>query len=80
MHVYNLFIKPEKLLDVFKKIGFQKKELVGLLPVLSPKSLYHILINGEVHENFSFKITQSTLIGYLGYEILAVLYCTRYSR
>jgi len=67
LHVYNLFIKPHILFKKFAKFGFQKKELVGLKPILTLKALFHFLTKREVHEKFSFKITKSTFIGYLGY-------------
>ena len=67
LHVYHLFIKPKKLISYFENLGFQKKVLVGIQPVLSIKSIFQLLKTREINEDFSFKISSSTSIGYLGY-------------
>jgi len=66
LHVYRLFIKPQELIESFERIGFSKKELLGLQPILTLKSIYHIITKGEVPDDFNFKISKSLLIGYLG--------------
>ncbi len=67
LHVYNLFIKPQELISSFEKLGLQKKELTGLAPVLTAKSIYDVVIKGEINDDFTFKITPSLCIGYMGY-------------
>lgn len=67
LHVYHLFIKPNKLIENFKVLGCHKIELLGLSPKILSKSFFNLIRTGIVDKGFAFHINPSLLTGYIGY-------------
>lgn len=65
MHVIDLFIKPEELINHLKQKGLRNIEIVGIRPVLSSMPIKNYF-TGVVPETFRFKITKLTALSYMG--------------
>lgn len=65
MHVLKLFIRPQELKEFCLKASMKVKEQVGLRPVLRSIPWTRIF-SGEVPSTFSFKLTKSSFLSYMG--------------
>jgi 2-polyprenyl-6-hydroxyphenyl methylase/3-demethylubiquinone-9 3-methyltransferase len=65
MHVINLFIKPQELRKYCTEAGIEIYEMKGLRPILSTISC-KMIRTGVISELMRFKITNSTLMSYIG--------------
>lgn len=65
MHVLNLFIKPEEVIDYCLEAGLKVERMTGIRPVISSLGL-KTPITGIVSARFRFKLTPSMLISYMG--------------
>lgn len=66
MHVIQLFIKPSELSYFCQKAGLKTEEMTGIRPEFSSIPLKS-LFSGVVPRSFSFKLTKSLLLSYMGY-------------
>lgn len=69
LHVLELFIKPEDLKVMLEKSGFKNSKMFGHRPDFLTLPFWQMLFTGEVSDQFSFKFTNSLLIGYVGIAI-----------
>jgi 2-polyprenyl-6-hydroxyphenyl methylase / 3-demethylubiquinone-9 3-methyltransferase len=68
MHVIELFITPKELAKMCEKSGMKVEEMTGIRPrfsTLTAKSIF----TGVVPEKFSFKLTPSLKLSYMGFAI-----------
>jgi 2-polyprenyl-6-hydroxyphenyl methylase / 3-demethylubiquinone-9 3-methyltransferase len=65
MHVIHLFIKPRELKEYCKGAGIEIYELKGVRPILSSIT-WKMIRTGVISELMRFKITNSTLMSYIG--------------
>ncbi|MBK7889582.1 MAG: 3-demethylubiquinone-9 3-O-methyltransferase [Bdellovibrionales bacterium] len=66
MHVIELFITPEELVQMSHQAGLQVREMTGIRPRFSTLTL-RSLFTGVVPEKFAFKLTRSLKLSYMGY-------------
>ncbi len=66
VHVYRLLVKPAELEAAARAAGLELRGLTGIRPVLNGAFL-RSLLRRRVHPGFSFTLTASTAVGYLGY-------------
>lgn len=66
MHVIELFITPEELRNQCQACNLEVLEMTGIRPRFSTLTLKSIL-TGVVPEKFSFKLTPSLKLSYMGY-------------
>jgi 2-polyprenyl-6-hydroxyphenyl methylase/3-demethylubiquinone-9 3-methyltransferase len=66
LHVIDLFIKPSELTKYCADASLSVQEMVGIRPKFSTLTIKAIL-SRSVPENFSFKLTKSTSLSYMGY-------------
>ncbi len=69
MHLYSYFIKPNELKKFCHQNGLQTKEVIGIKPKIFKKSFWKMLYTKEVPHDFEFILTDSTLMGYLGFAL-----------
>lgn len=69
MHLYKYFIRPKELFNICFEFGIETIEQVGIRPKFMSRSFFSSLFKRKVCPNFSFKITESLLLGYLGVAI-----------
>lgn len=67
LHVHHLFLKPKELIEFFNIFDFELVEMIGVRPEFSWKRLLRLLLNGQINEDFKFKISQSLTIGFMGF-------------
>jgi len=67
IHVYNLFIKPKELVQMGAKLGLIFKDISGIRPRFFSKAFAWSLFHRRIHPKFSFMLTPSLAVGYLGY-------------
>jgi 2-polyprenyl-6-hydroxyphenyl methylase/3-demethylubiquinone-9 3-methyltransferase len=65
MHVIDLFITPKELTDMCNKNHFNVLEMTGIRPQFSTITIKS-LFTGTVPENFSFQLTSSLKLSYMG--------------
>jgi 2-polyprenyl-6-hydroxyphenyl methylase/3-demethylubiquinone-9 3-methyltransferase len=65
MHVIELFITPEELIKMCKSSQLNVQEMTGIRPRFSTLTVKSIL-TGIVPEKFSFKLTRSLKLSYMG--------------
>lgn len=68
MHVIELFIKPEELVEFCRANQMQVQEMTGIRPLLSTVTAKG-LFSRTVPENFRFTLTKSLKLSYLGYAL-----------
>jgi 2-polyprenyl-6-hydroxyphenyl methylase/3-demethylubiquinone-9 3-methyltransferase len=66
LHVIELFVKPKELTKYCADAGLLVQEMVGIRPKFSSLTLKSLMTR-TVPTNFSFKLTKSTLLSYMGY-------------
>lgn len=66
LHVYELFIKPSELTNFCLNHSLHMNKIEGIRPRFN-FAFFKSLFKREIDDQFSFKITSSTLMGYLGY-------------
>ena len=66
MHVLPLFIKPKELEGYCIKAGLQPMEMTGIRPALG-RPFWQMLATRRVPKDFTFRLTPSLNISYLGY-------------
>lgn len=67
MHILRLFISPKSLDKMNKLAGLKTIHMMGIRPRFEKISFWKSLLKREVHPDFSFKFTKSTLLSYIGY-------------
>ncbi len=67
MHIYRLFIKPQEMRAFCKNASLDIQEMLGLKPKIFSLSLFKMLIQRKVPENFRFEFSRSLLTGYIGF-------------
>jgi 2-polyprenyl-6-hydroxyphenyl methylase/3-demethylubiquinone-9 3-methyltransferase len=67
MHVYPLFIKPKELTKICETHNLHVEKLLGFRPELFNKSLFQLLIQRKIGENFKFRFSKSLATGYCGF-------------
>lgn len=65
LHVLRMFVKPEELRDMCDASGFEAPAIHGSRPRFG-WPLWRMLFTGQVGDDFSFKTTPSTKLGYAG--------------
>ncbi len=70
VHVYRLLVKPAELEAAGRAAGLEPRERTGIRPVLN-RAFGWSLLHRRVHPGFSFTLTESTAVGYLGYFVKA---------
>ena len=65
LHVIRLFVKPAELKEYCRRAGMKVNQLNGIAPKLGLNFL-KMIFTGVVPDGFQFKITQSTLLSYVG--------------
>lgn len=65
MHVIDLFITPEELTQMCRASGMQVQAMTGIRPRFSTLTVSSVF-TGVVPEKFSFKLTKSLKLSYMG--------------
>ena len=65
VHSHSMFITPDELEDAGRKCGLKRIDLTGIRPRLDG-AFISSLLNRRVHPDFSFTLTRSTRVGYVG--------------
>lgn len=68
MHIIRLFLKPKEVENFCRQAGMKPIETAGIRPVFSTIPLKNYF-TGIVPESLRFKITESTLLSYIGYAV-----------
>lgn len=68
-HVYRLFIKPKEMDRYCRQAGLVPEKWTGIRPELLRWDVLSHILSGRVPESFSFKLTPSLRVGYLGVAI-----------
>ena len=66
LHVYNLFIKPDEVVDFCQKNGMQQPYFEGVMPKVFSANFLKLLFTGVVPKGFTFQTTSSLGAGYFG--------------
>jgi 2-polyprenyl-6-hydroxyphenyl methylase/3-demethylubiquinone-9 3-methyltransferase len=69
IHVYELFITPNELKQMFGRAHLQVEVLKGFMPNMISFAFWKMLATGEVPKSLSFMFTPSTAIGYSGLSV-----------
>jgi 2-polyprenyl-6-hydroxyphenyl methylase / 3-demethylubiquinone-9 3-methyltransferase len=69
MHCLPYFIKPEELKRMCRDNRLEVILFRGLVPKIFQVAFWKMLATGKVDDNFSFKFTRHTMMGYLGISI-----------
>ncbi len=67
LHVYQLFIKPQELINYLSKENCNLIEVKGLNPKFTIKNFTKLLFKNEVDANFSFTFSNRLHAGYIGF-------------
>jgi 2-polyprenyl-6-hydroxyphenyl methylase/3-demethylubiquinone-9 3-methyltransferase len=67
LHVIELFIKPSRLASMCQSTGLEPKEWTGIKPNLFRWSTLRGVIQRRVPKDFSFSLTPSLMVSYLGF-------------
>lgn len=70
MHVAELFIKPSELSQFCQNHQMKIEDMIGIRPVLSSIT-FKSLLTGHVPVDFSFTLTKSLMLSYMGYAFKA---------
>jgi 2-polyprenyl-6-hydroxyphenyl methylase / 3-demethylubiquinone-9 3-methyltransferase len=65
VHSHSMFITPEELTAAGRRAGLRPLDLTGIRPRLD-RAFLSSLVKRRVHPDFSFKLTRSTRVGYVG--------------
>ena len=68
VHVYDLFIKPDELIQMAGHHCLSVKEVQGVRPVVN-HAFWWSVFHRRVHPGFAFRISGSKAVGYLGYAV-----------
>ncbi len=66
MHCLRYFIKPSELRSICASHGLKVESLQGLAPRFGQRAFWKLLLTGRVADDFAFRFTRSTPMGYLG--------------
>jgi 2-polyprenyl-6-hydroxyphenyl methylase/3-demethylubiquinone-9 3-methyltransferase len=66
LHCYRNFIKPSELQTMCERGGMPVVTMRGLEPVIWQRAFWKMVVTGTVDDDFRFKFTNSTLLGYIG--------------
>jgi 2-polyprenyl-6-hydroxyphenyl methylase/3-demethylubiquinone-9 3-methyltransferase len=66
IHDWSMFIKPSELEEWMNEVGLELDHFQGIRPRLWTSAFFKLLFTRRVSENFSFKISRSLAVGYLG--------------
>lgn len=67
LHILRLFISPKSLDKMNRLANLETKHMMGIRPQIGKISFWKSLFNREVHPDFSFAFTKSTLLSYIGF-------------
>lgn len=67
MHILRLFISPTELEKMNTLANLTTIHMMGIRPQFGKLSFWKSLLKREVHPDFSFSFTKSTLLSYIGY-------------
>lgn len=67
LHLYSYFITPDELTSFCADAGLEVREITGLRPRLFTWAAVRSLLTRRLDPAFSFTLTRSTSVGYLGY-------------
>ena len=67
LHLYSYFITPDELTSFCADAGLDVREITGLRPRLFTWAALRSLLTRRLDPGFSFTLTNSTAVGYLGY-------------
>jgi len=66
LHHLRLFLKPREVQAMCAAQGLRVQALRGFEPAILSRAFLHLLATGTVSEDFEFRFTKSTRIGYTG--------------
>ncbi len=66
LHVLKLFLKPSEVRAMCEGRGLAIDEIRGFEPVVASAAFFRLLLTGTVPEDFRFRFTRSTRIGFTG--------------
>ncbi len=66
LHAFRLLIKPAELREMCHECGLRVESLHGFAPKARRRAFWKLLRTGIVDDDFEFRFTKSTLIGYGG--------------
>lgn len=69
MHCLRNFIKPLELRAICESHGLKIESMQGLAPRFGQRAFWKLLLTGRVAEDFAFRFTRSTPLGYLGFAV-----------
>jgi 2-polyprenyl-6-hydroxyphenyl methylase/3-demethylubiquinone-9 3-methyltransferase len=67
LHILRLFISPKQLKKMCSLSNLETKHMMGIRPQFEKLSFWKSLAKREIHPNFSFSFTKSTLLSYIGF-------------
>jgi len=67
LHILRLFISPKQLKRMNELANLKTIKMFGIRPRIEKLSFWISLFKREVHNDFSFAFTKSTLLSYIGY-------------
>ncbi len=70
VHVYDLFVTPNELIEMAHDAGLVVREIQGVRPVVN-RAFWWSVVRRRIHTAFAFKKTRSQSVGYLGYALKA---------
>lgn len=67
LHILRLFISPKQLDKMCLLANIKTTEMLGIRPRIEKLSFWKSLLKREVHPEFRFTFTKSTLLSYIGH-------------
>lgn len=67
MHILRLFISPKPLKKMITAAEMKTEHLMGIRPQIGKSAFWMSMLKREVHPEFSFTFTKSTLLSYIGF-------------
>lgn len=66
IHVYDLFIKPKKLIEICEEEHLHVQAIVGLNPNMKKWAFWKMLLTRKVPKDFQFCFSKNLMVGYVG--------------
>lgn len=67
LHILRLFISPKELKIMCQNSGLKTNKLLGIKPRFATKAFWSSVFSRNIHRDFSFTFTGSTLLSYIGH-------------
>lgn len=67
LHILRLFISPKELNKMIVLANMKTKHMMGIRPQFGKLSFWKSLVNRNIHNDFSFTFSKSTLLSYVGF-------------